>query len=81
AVLRVDRRTGKIDWAASEAGDGTVTRSSALGYSRTNPDAAPRVQPDSVHFNDAEHLPMVGDPEFLDQALYLLLEAPDPPAP
>ena len=81
AVLRVDRRTGKIDWAASEAGDGTVTRSSALGYARADPEAGPRVQPDSVHFNDAEHLPMVGDPEFLDQALYLLLEAPDPPAP
>lgn len=79
AVLEVDRRTGEIDWAASEAGDGTVTRSSALGYTRSAPEAVPRVQAHSAHFYDSTHLPMVGDPDFLDDALYFLLEAPDPP--
>jgi hypothetical protein len=56
AVLRVDPRTGKITWAASEAADGTVTRSSALGYTRAEPEATLRAQPHSVHFNDADHL-------------------------
>jgi len=36
---------------------------------------------ESVHFNGSEHLPMVGDPLFIDQTPYLLLEEPDPPAP
>jgi len=79
AVIEVDRQTGEIDWTATEPGDGTVTRSSALGYTRSHPEAVPRVQAHSAHFNDATHLPMVGDPDFLDDALYFLLEAPDPP--
>ncbi len=80
AVLNVDPRTGEFDWAGAEAGDGTVTRSSALGYAGRDLNAAPRIHPHSVHFNDAEHLSMVGDAKFLNEALYLLLEAPDPPA-
>ena len=69
-----------MQWMATEAGDGTATRSSALGQPRAAPAASPTFIPNSVHFNDAEHLEMVGDRRFLDQAMYLLLEAPDPPA-
>ena len=57
---------------------GTVTRSSALGRSVIDPEASPRVHPTSVHFNDGEHLSMLADAAFLDPALYLLLEDPDP---
>jgi len=80
AALSVDRETGEMKWMATEAGDGTATRSSALGQPRAAPAASPTFIPHSVHFNDAEHLEMVGDRRFLDQAMYLLLEAPDPPA-
>lgn len=81
AVLSVDRATGAMEWIKMEPGDGTATRSSALGQPSANPVASPTIVATSVHFNDAEHLQMVGDQEFLDQALYLLLEAPDPPGP
>lgn len=81
AILKVDPETGRAKWAGDEPGDGTVTRSSALGRVRSDPDAPARVQSSSVHFNGADHLSMVADPAFLDQALYLLLEAPDPPPP
>lgn len=81
AVLRVNRRNGKVKWARSEPGDGTATRSSALGHSLGDPAGLPTISPDSVHFNGAQHLPIVGDPLFINQALYLLLEAPDPPPP
>lgn len=77
-ALRVNRATGEVEWDADEPGDGTVPRSSALGLSWANHGAPPRVLPDSVHFSQAKHLPMVGDPDFLNHALYLLLEAPDP---
>ncbi len=79
ATLRVDRATGVVEWDQSDLGDGTVTRTSALGLPHADREATPRFLPHSVHFNSAEHLPMVGDPTFLNQALYLLLEAPDPP--
>jgi len=81
AVLRVNRQTGAVDWADPEPGDGTLTRTSALGQSRTDLEAQPVFHPDSVHFNRADHLQMVGDRAFLDQALYLLLEETDPSAP
>jgi len=81
AVLRVNRRTGKVKWARMEPGDGTATRTSALGQSLADPHGLPTITPDSVHFSGAQHLPIVGDPLFINQALYLLLEAPDPPAP
>ncbi len=81
AVLSVERATGAMQWIKMEPGDGTATRSSALGQPSADPVASPTMIADSVHFNDADHLQMVGDQEFLDQALYLLLEAPDPPAP
>jgi hypothetical protein len=81
AVLRVNRQTGEVAWGEPEPGDGTLTRTSALGQSRTDLEAQPVFRPDSVHFNRSDHLQMVGDRAFLDQALYLLLEEPDPPAP
>lgn len=80
AVLLVDRRTGDVEWGDPEPGDGTATRSSALGQSRVDPDAPPTFRSHSVHFNGAEHLAIVADSGFLNQALYLLLEEPDPAA-
>jgi hypothetical protein len=80
AVLSVDRATGEMEWIRTEPGDGTTTRTSALGQPSSDPKASPTLIADSVHFIEAEHLPMVGDRRFLDQAMYLLLEAPDPPA-
>jgi hypothetical protein len=79
AVLSIERATGAMQWIKMEPGDGTATRSSSLGQPSADPMASPTMIANSVHFNDAEHLQMVGDQEFLDQALYLLLEAPDPP--
>ncbi len=81
AVLRVDRESGAVEWGEPEPGDGTLTRTSALGQPRVNLEEPSVVSQTSVHFTDAEHLPIVADPDFLDQALYLLLEAPDPPKP
>lgn len=81
SVLSVHPETGEVDWIGDDPGDGTVTRQSALGQSRSHPEAPPRVRPATVHFNRGEHLGMLAEPEFLDAALYLLLEAPDPPAP
>jgi pimeloyl-ACP methyl ester carboxylesterase len=81
ATLRVDRVTGNVEWDQTELGDGTVTRTSALGLRHVNRELTPRLLPHSVHFNGADHLGMVGDATFLNQALYLLLEAPDPPPP
>jgi len=81
AVLHVNRRNGKVKWARAEPGDGTATRTSALGQSRFDRQEPPTITSHSVHFSGAEHLPIVGDPSFLNQALYLLLEEPDPPAP
>lgn len=81
AVLRVNRRTGKVKWARAAPGDGMATRASALGQSRGDPEEPPTITSHSVHFNGSEHLPMLGDPLFINQALYLLLEEPDPPAP
>lgn len=79
--MKVDRETGYTEWIGNDVGDGTVTRTSALGLDHSHLDAPPRWLVNSVHFLEAKHVELVADPAFLNQALYLLLEAPDPPPP
>jgi len=78
SVLEVERETGALHWRDEEAGDGTVTRASALGERRSAPGSPPTIYPDSVHFVRSDHLDMTADPQVLDHILYLLLEAPSP---
>jgi hypothetical protein len=82
ATLAVDARSGKRTWVGAEPGDGRITRRSALRDLR--PLNSPgRLQSSvdwhSVHFANADHVGIMSDPGFLDDALYLLLDAPDPP--
>ncbi len=75
---------GQITVARLEPGDGRVTRRSALRDTR-DARAPGRLSPivdwHSVHFADADHAGITASPEFLDDALYLLLDAPDPILP
>jgi hypothetical protein len=79
----VDTDSGEIEQVNEVLGDGTVTRVSAL---RVMKKAGGRVETpinwSTVHFIRGDHLGMVADPGFIDNALYLLLQAPiAPPAP
>jgi len=81
ARVEVDRATGSLVEHHLEPGDGTVTRRSAMGWlGDAGPESGARVRSPlhatSVHFVDGDHLGMVGSPGFLNNALYLLLEAP-----
>jgi pimeloyl-ACP methyl ester carboxylesterase len=77
----VDSR-GVLTPTAKVAGDGMVTRHSALMDERLSDQVnwAPRVQSpikwDSVNFIFTDHLGLTKDPAFTDNVLYLLLEAP-----
>ena len=77
-TLVVDRQTGEVSWGAPVPGDGTVTRTSALGQADRDPGELPSIIPDSVHFVDGEHTDMVGEPNVINHLLYLLLQAPPP---
>jgi pimeloyl-ACP methyl ester carboxylesterase len=63
-----------------EPGDGRVTRRSAIQDERDPANPARRlVSPlpwDTVHLSNGEHFSITRDPQFLDNALYLLLQAP-----
>jgi pimeloyl-ACP methyl ester carboxylesterase len=78
--VEVDRHSGELSRYDDEPGDKTVTRRSALG--RMHDEPRPRGRLDSpihwtsVHIVDGDHLSMVGSPTLLNDALYLLLEAP-----
>ena len=78
----VDGR-GALTPTARVAGDGIVTRHSALMDERLadRSNWAPRLQSpvkwDSVTFLFTDHLGMTKDPAFTDNVLYLLLESPD----
>jgi hypothetical protein len=76
----VDTETGKIERVEEAPGDGTVLRSSALRVTRKI-DGRVETPIDwrSVHFINGEHLGMVSNPEFINNALYLLLQAPNSP--
>lgn len=64
------------------AGDGTVTRRSALMDERTSASTYPRVitpiRWDGVTFVAADHMHLTRHPTFIDNALYMLLEKPRP---
>lgn len=66
-----------IDWIA---GDGTVTRKSVMRDQR-GPDEAGSslkgpIKWTGAHFVFSDHVKMTGDPAFVDNVLYLLLERP-----
>lgn len=80
-VMRVDPATGAVELAESTPGDGTVTRASALMDERLDGDWTRTVRTpidwSSVTFIHDDHLGLTRDPTFVDNVLYLLLEAPD----
>lgn len=81
STLMLDRTRGKTDWVGREPGDGSVTRRSALLDERAPGAGGRLVSPihwDTVWFANAEHFGLSRDTEFLDNALYLLLEHPWP---
>ena len=71
---------GAIEVCAYGPGDGTVLRASALLDERTPDSWTPRlvtpVDWAAVTFLFSDHLGMTRDPVFVDNVLYLLLEAP-----
>ncbi|MFO0917318.1 MAG: hypothetical protein U0872_03265 [Planctomycetaceae bacterium] len=79
--LRVTKHGGVIS-TGTAPGDGTVTRSSALMDERlaNSTDWAPRltspVRFQSVTFLLSDHRSLTSDPAFIDNVLFLLLEAP-----
>ncbi|MEM9253414.1 MAG: hypothetical protein AAGB29_13785, partial [Planctomycetota bacterium] len=81
-TLAYDPDTGRITFAASAPGDGSVARYSALLDERQSIDVdwQPRlVSPidwSTVMFLFDDHLGLTQSPEFTDNLLYLLLESP-----
>ena len=77
----VDHR-GALTPTARAAGDGIVTRHSALmderlaDRSHSSPRLRSPIKWESVNFLFTDHLGMTKDPAFTDNVLYLLLEAP-----
>ena len=83
-------RTKDVLWIADDGrpqvrsrtlGDGTVTRASALLDERVGSDSAARrvaspIRWRGVHFIFSDHLGMTAEPSFVDNVLYLLLDAP-----
>jgi len=73
---------GSIRTGAESSGDGTVTRDSALMDERVGRTWMPRVRSpiawSRVQFLSGDHLGMTNDTSFVDNLLYLLLEAPGP---
>lgn len=80
AVMTIGRH-GLPEVQRRAAGDGVVTRSSALMDERMGRPAESRLQSpvawDTVLFISSGHREMTGKPEFIDNMLHLLLEAPD----
>lgn len=81
AVVQVDLKTGARIVTRWAPGDGQVTRRSAL-RDRRPPTAPGRLDSSvdwhSVHFLNEDHMGITASPAFFDDALYLLLDAPDP---
>ncbi len=82
AALAVHPATGERTRLQLAPGDGRVTRRSVL-LDRRAVSAPGRLHPvsdwRSVHFVSADHMGIVANPTFLDDALFLLLDAADPP--
>lgn len=80
AVAAVHPETGRLQVLRHAPGDGTVLRSSALLDERVGHDWAPRVRSPipwtQVFFLFTDHMGLTRDPAFIDNVLYLLLEAP-----
>ncbi|MEM1177422.1 MAG: hypothetical protein AAGM22_03690 [Acidobacteriota bacterium] len=80
AKVRHNADKGRLEVLSEGAGDGTVLRSSALMDERQGQELTPRLQTPidwhSVQFLFADHLGLTSTPEFSDNVLYLLLEAP-----
>lgn len=78
--VAVDRATGKLSVISHAPGDGTVLRTSALMDERLGRTWTPGLESpiDWTHvtFLFSDHLGMTRDPNFSDNVLYLLLEAP-----
>jgi pimeloyl-ACP methyl ester carboxylesterase len=72
--------TGELWTRTTAAGDGTVSRKSALGDLRTEATwtatLVGAIDWSSVTFLFRDHLGLVDDPSFVDNLLYLLLEEP-----
>ena len=79
-MASVDPETGAIVEIQEAPGDGTITRTSALGVLRTVAGSGGRLETSvdwrSVHFVEGNHLDMVKGPGMVDNLLYLLLQAP-----
>ncbi len=72
--------TGEIEITSTGPGDGTVTRDSALMDERIGGEWRTGLQSPipwaSIQFISADHLGLTASPDFADNALFLLLEAP-----
>jgi hypothetical protein len=79
-VAVIDPDTGAIVAIREAPGDGTVTRRSALRALRAPEQTRGRVETpidwSSVHFIRGDHLGMLGDTTYVNNLLYLLLQAP-----
>ncbi|MEO1584998.1 MAG: hypothetical protein AAFR96_10570 [Planctomycetota bacterium] len=79
AVLAVDAE-GSIEVIETEAGDGTVTRRSAVMDERVGREWSPRLDSpiawDRVQFLFADHIGLTRDSTFADNVLFMLLEDP-----
>lgn len=80
ARVVVDPATGKVTVTGRAPGDGTVLRTSVLADERPanawSPHLVSPIDWHSVVFLFTDHLGLTRDPEFTDNLLYLLLEAP-----
>jgi len=76
----IDRASGKIVRTETTAGDGVVTRQSALADMRLVNDPRDRIDSaipwSSVHFGDGDHLSLLGDPNLVDNLLYMIFQQP-----
>jgi len=75
-----DATTNSFTLSATEPGDSTVTRKSSLGDTRTPADWVPTLQ-SPIEFRDirflaGNHFELTRKEEFIDNALFLLLEDP-----
>lgn len=80
SVLRVGAEGG-LEVAETSAGDGVVTRASAVMDERVGAPRSSRLRTpidwQNITFLAADHLGMTRDPAFTDNLLFMLLEKPD----
>ena len=80
--VRFDPKRKRMEIVSLAPGDGTVLRTSALMDERVGQQVTPGLRTPidwhQVHFLFADHLGLTSTPEFSDNVLFLLLEAPRP---